>query len=428
MKKFFALAMALMMLVSISAVAFADDVNYDVTEPTKVVFWHTLNDEDDVVVLDRIVKEFNDAHELITVEPIYQASYNEINKNLAAANVSGVDVPGCAFINVPRLKAYADSSVIENLDPYIEHYGIDMSDYVQGFLDAMTVNDHLVALPVMQSGQVAYYNADLLKSLNITFPATWEEMPAYLETVYKATGKTVITLPQWDNAYFYPIYSNLNAHMITTNAEGQEVTGLDNEEALAVTKQLREWTDNGWIDWANDSSSCRAAFTEGDSAGIMLYTTANYNNLQNKAAFTVGIAVPPAMSTGKNNQLVAGGTFILPSNNTQQVRNAAFQFMTWFTSSKYVIDFSIATSYMPTHLSALENKADMDRFYEALPAMGNVIANISSFEKKPQSAYFDTCGDIFESYMGQIMVEKIDVEDGWKTMVEEINEYLADQQ
>ncbi len=428
MKKFFALALALLMLTSISAVSFADEVNYDVTEPTKVIFWNTLNDEDDMAVISRIIEEFNATHELITVEEVFMTSYNNINTALAAANAAGVDVPGCAFINVPRLKAYADSGIIENLDPYIEHYGLDMTDLVGGFLDAMQVDGHQVALPVMQSGQVAYYNTELLASLNVTFPATWEEMPAYLETVYNATQKPVITIPLWDNAYFYPIYSNLNASMITVDKDGKEVTGLDTEEALAVTKQLREWTDNGWINWVQDSSTCQAVFTSGDSAGVMLYTTANYNNLQNKSNFTVGIAVPPAMSTGKNNQLVAGGTFILPSNNPQQVKNAAFQFMQWFTSAQYTIDFAIATSYMPTHLSALENKADMDRFYEALPAMGNVIENITSFEKKPQSAYFDTCGDIFESYMGQIMVEKLDVEEGWEMLIEELNEYLADQQ
>ena len=427
MKKLFALLMSAIMLLGMSA-ALADDVNYDVTEPTTVVFWHTLNDEDDVALLERIVNEFNEAHELITVEPVFKTSYNNINTNLASANVAGVDVPAVALINVPRLKAYADSGLIEVLDPYIEHYGVDMADFVQGFLDAMSVDGHQVALPVMQSGQVAYYNVELAESLNITFPEKWEEMDAYLEAIFNATGKPGITLPLWDNAYFYPIYSNLNASMITTDKDGNEVTGLDTEEALAVTKQLLDWTQKGWINWAADASSCRAAFTGHDSAGIMLYTTANYDNLQKQADFTVGMAVPPAMETGKNNQLVAGGTFIIPANNPQQVKNAAFQFIDWFTNGQYTIDFSIATSYFPTRMSCLEDEEAMARLYEKMPAMPPVIANLASFEKKPQSAYFDTCGDIFESYMGQIMNGEVDVEAGWEMLIEEINEYLADQQ
>ena len=236
------------------------------------------------------------------------------------------------------------------------------------------------------------------------------------------------SLPEWDNAYFYPIYSDLNAYMITTNEKGEEVTGLDTEDALAVTRQMREWTDKGWINWFHDASSCRAAFTGGDSAGIMLYTTANYDNLQSKSEFNVAMAVPPAMKTGKNNQLVAGGTFIIPANNDQQIKNAAFQFINWFTSGKYTIDFSIATSYFPTRMSCLENETDMARFYEAMPAMPPVIKYLSSFEKKPQSAAFDSVGDIFENYMGQIMVERqLDVDTAWEMMIEEMNEYLADQ-
>ena len=131
---------------------------------------------------------------------------------------------------------------------------------------------------------------------------------------------------------------------------------------------------------------------------------------------------------GKNNQLVAGGTFIIPANNDQQIKNAAFQFINWFTSGKYTIDFCIATSYFPTRMSCLENEADMARFYEAMPAMPPVIKYLSSFEKKPQSAAFDSVGDIFENYMGQIMVERqLDVDTAWEMMIEEMNEYLADQ-
>lgn len=114
-----------------------------------MVFWHTLNDDDDADLLQRIIKEFEAEHPLVTIEPVYYASYNKVNEALAAANVANVDVPGCAFINVPRLKAYADNGVIENLNPYIAHYGVDMSDFVQGFLDAMQVDGHQVAFPVM---------------------------------------------------------------------------------------------------------------------------------------------------------------------------------------------------------------------------------------------------------------------------------------
>ena len=167
MKKLLSLLLAAIMLLGMAGIAAADEINYDVTEPTKVVFWHTLNDEDDAALLERIIKEFEAEHPLITIEPVYYASYNKVNEALAAANVANVDVPGCAFINVPRLKAYADNGVIENLDPYIAHYGVDMSDFVQGFLDAMQVDGHQVAFPVMQSGQVAYYNADLLEQLGI---------------------------------------------------------------------------------------------------------------------------------------------------------------------------------------------------------------------------------------------------------------------
>ena len=47
MKKLLSLLLAAIMLLGMAGIAAADEINYDVTEPTKVVFWHTLNDDDD---------------------------------------------------------------------------------------------------------------------------------------------------------------------------------------------------------------------------------------------------------------------------------------------------------------------------------------------------------------------------------------------
>ena len=88
MKKLLSLLLAAIMLLGMAGIAAADEINYDVTEPTKVVFWHTLNDDDDADLLQRIIKEFEAEHPLIPIEPVYYASYNKVNEALAAANVN----------------------------------------------------------------------------------------------------------------------------------------------------------------------------------------------------------------------------------------------------------------------------------------------------------------------------------------------------
>ena len=80
MKKLLSLLLAAIMLLGMAGIAAADEINYDVTEPTKVVFWHTLNDDDDADLLQRIIKEFEAEHPLVTIEPVYYASYNKVTK------------------------------------------------------------------------------------------------------------------------------------------------------------------------------------------------------------------------------------------------------------------------------------------------------------------------------------------------------------
>ena len=60
-----------------------------------------------------------------------------------------------------------------------------------------------------------------------------------------------------------------------------------------------------------------------------------------------------------------------------------------------------------------------------LPEMANV--DLNSYVAKTKHPLFDKCGDIFENYMSEIMTNGMDPEEGWKLMVEEINDTLADQ-
>lgn len=421
MKKLLSILLATLLL--FSATAALAEGTYDVTEPVDIVFWHSLSNESDVALLTKMVEDFEASQEFVTVTLEYIGGYNAINEKLVAAHAAGSGLPGVSIINVPRLTSYAEGGLAENLTPYIEATGYDMSDFGPGFVDAMNIAGAQNAFPFMQSGQVFFYNKTVLDGLGLTFPTEWADMDEYVKAVYEKTGKSAISIIGYDNAYFYNLFVNVGAYMI--NDDGM-TTGLDNPAAFELIKQLKDWKDKGYIEWyysSDAASNCRAAFTSGETMGV-LYTTTLYNNYKAESDFEVGIALNPKAVTAYH--MVAGGTLIVPRKNDQLVKNAAFQLVGFLAGPKYNVEWGKVTSYLPTRNSGI-GTPEYEEYLELLPAMRIVVENLDLMVKKTQHALFDTCGDIFEANLAEMILEDVDLEAGWQKLVTELNDYLADQ-
>lgn len=421
MKRTVSFLLAVLMLLCAGS-AYAQDI-YAVTAPINIVFWHSLSNEPDVELLTRMVKDFEATQPNVTVTMEYIGSYNAINEKLVSAHAAGTGLPGVAIINVPRLTSYAEGGLAEDLTPYIAANAYDTSDFGAGFVDAMNVKGAQTALPFMESGQVFFYNKTVLDELGLTFPTAWADMDAYVKAVYEKTGKPAISILGYDNAYFYNLFVNVGAYMI--NEDGK-TTGLDNPAAFDLIKQMAEWVDKGYVTWyysSDAASNAQAAFTAGETMGV-LYTTTLYDDYKAGSNFEVSIALNPKAKTAYH--MVAGGTLIIPAKNTQAVKNASFLLASFLAGPKYNVEWAKTTSYLPTRKSVV-GTPEYEEYLKTLPAMRIVVENLDLMVKKTQHALFDTCGDIFERDLSEMMLEDVDLEAGWHKMVDEINAYLADQ-
>ena len=421
MKRLVSLLLACLMLLSMGT-ALAENT-YAVTAPVNIVFWHSLSSDADVGLLTSMVKDFEATQPNVTVTMEYIGSYNAINEKLVAAHAANSGLPGLTIINVPRLASYAQGGLTENMNPYIEANNYDMSDFGAGFVDAMNVDGAQVALPFMQSGQVFFYNKTVLDSLGLTFPTQWSEMDEYVKTVYEKTGKSAISIIGYDNAYFYNLFVNAGAYMI--NEDGL-TTGLDNPATFELIKQLADWVDKGYVTWyysGDAASNAQASFTSGETMGV-LYTTTLYDDYKAASNFEVAIALNPKAETAYH--MVAGGTLIIPSKNTQEVKNAAFLLASFLAGPTNNVEWAKTTSYLTTRKSVV-GTPEYEEYLKILPAMRIVLENLDLMVKKIQHPLFDTCGDIFERNLAEMLLEDVDLEAGWNNLVAELTDYLADQ-
>ena len=435
MKKILAFIMAIMMLLGSTAMA-----EFDPTIPTdqvtEVLFWHSFTGDNEAILTEQIAA-FEAQYPYIDVNAQYIGGYNVIHTELASANAAGTGVPALCVINVPRLTSYAQDGLVEDLTPYIDAFAADINfdDFYPGMTDMMNNEGHQTALPFGQSGQIFYYNKTLLNEIGVSFPTKMEEMDAFLETVYNYTGKPVLAVHGTDNAYFYCMFTNMGAFMIDTETN---TTGLENDAALNLIIKIREWVDKGWVKWViNDvGNTLTLDFTSGAVASI-LYTSSSYagykkkaDNGENGVTFEVGIANQPYGAAGTNHQYVAGATLIIPANecNTEAQKAAAFQLACFLTAPTQQLAWATTSSYYVTRQSAATDPQYADAYnglLGKLPEMASI--DLNSYVAKTKHPLFDKCGDIFETYMSEIMTNGMDPTEGWELMCEEINDTLADQ-
>lgn len=426
MKKVVSLLMALVMLLSFASASLAEAVDYSVNEEVTLTYWMTLTDEKSVAMMQGIVDAFEAKYPNIKVDMIYKGSYAEISTALIAANVASADVPACVWTDTQHLAAFAQNGVIEDLTPYAEYYKTDLADYVPSFINACTFDGKQYAFPVGLASDVIFYNKDLLKELNLTFPTKWTEMPAYLEAVYTATGKPAMTFTCWNTFYLWPLFYNIGCEMLKLDENGKEYIGLDNDKAKALVGELLDWTKKGWIDWGTKAGNTRTAFGAKDTAGIMYYSGGVYTALRGLSDFEIGISVPVEMDPGMNYQPVSGSFFVIPSNQPQVYKNAAYLFTSYFTGAEHCVDFALGTSWLPSHLSVTSTPEGSAAYLAVLPAMQPVLESIDTFVRQTVSAADADVSKIMLSYMMQIMNEEVSLDDGWEMMLEEMNDILSD--
>lgn len=399
---------------------------YEVTEPVTIEWWHTLEEQYNDTV-NEIVDEFNKSQDLITVIPQYAGNATKINEDLVAANAAGTGLPAITAANTSYVTDYGAGGLTEDLTPYIEASGYDITDFGDGMIEASQYDGKQVSLPFLISTQIMFYNKDMAEEQGITIPEAWEDMDAFLEKAAKknADGTTEVygtVIAGWDQWYFETFYLNQGVKIIK---DDQLTTDLGEEKAVAIAEKIKGWTDDQVIGWAagtDAASNMRQQFIGGKTFSIV-HTSSVYNTYVNQCDFEVGMAWLPAGET--KNQEIGGVVVMIPSKNDQATKNAAWQFMQYLCSKDVNMKWAVGTGYMPTRKSVLhtdEGKA----FLEMKPAFQAIFDNLDLIKPRIVHKNWNQLATIWKNSMAEVIGEGKDVKTSMEQMAEEINEVLGD--
>lgn len=398
--------------------------SYEVKEPVSIVWWHALEKQYDQTVAD-VVDGFNNSQNLVKVTAEYIGNYSAVNEALVAAHAAGTVLPGVCVANTPYVAEYGAGGLAEDLTPYIKATKFDIDDFGSGLIAATSYKNKQISLPFLISTQVMYYNKTMADKLGVSVPEKFSDMEDFLKKVSKISpdGTEVwgTIIPGWDQWYFETFFLNNGVKIITDSNK----TDLDGTASVETIKTMNRWIQNGTAYFAvgkDASSSMRQKFIE-NKAFSVLHTSSLYNTYVKKCNFEVGMSWFPAADTKK--QEIGGCVLLIPSKNSQAVKNASWQFLQYLCSKDINMKWARETGYIPTRKSVLETEEGIE-FLKQKPAFKCIFDNLDLIEPRIQNKKWSQLAKIWMNSLAEMFIEKTDIDKSVTVMASEINEVLED--
>ncbi|GAB3616164.1 sugar ABC transporter substrate-binding protein [Okibacterium endophyticum] len=253
------------------------------------------------------------------------------------------------YMSLPNREGplYFTSGYYEQLDEYVEDApaDYDAAGFASAALQAMKVDDKLVALPLNVEGPVMYYRTDLFDQWGLEVPTTIDELIDTAAQIKEKSAGSIVPITLRGAADALPYTFGPFFH-----AEGLQWTDDDNEpnfdDSKAVTA-IKQYTDlaasYGPPGVANYSFNESTNLFASGGAAIELESTNLFSTIMDPntsiVTETTSVANIPGGADGPMPTISAWGLAMSPFSIN---KSAAWDFMQWITSPEQQAKMALA--------------------------------------------------------------------------------------
>ncbi|MBC5628138.1 ABC transporter substrate-binding protein [Clostridium sp. NSJ-6] len=337
---------------------------------TEVLLWHSMSGNVQEK-LNEIVDGFNSSQSKIKVVAENQGTYDESTSKFFNMN-GGSGSPAIIQIGEQNLQSMIDSNLIEPMSNLIKDYNYNIDKLVPQVVNFYSVNDTLYTMPFNASSPVLYYNAEALKKAGI------EEVPQTFEAIL-AAGEKISSANNGMKAFAMHAYGYALDQMVT-NLGGfiinNENGRIDRATEVAYQDQVTDiftWISDlikadQFINYGSNSQDVVTGFNNGDIS-MFITTSASAAKIVSEAPFEVGVAYLPYSEGVEPQGVYAGGGALCVTNGlSEEVREAAMEFITYATSAEVQATWAGGTGYFPINVKAYETET-MKNIYAEKPQL-----------------------------------------------------------
>ena len=400
---------------------------------TVIEYWHCNAETQGGLVVDELVKQFNESNDHIQVVAKYNPDmYKGLMQNLqaeaAAGNSPALVQIGWAFLDYfsNNFSYVSPQEAIDKFDK--EEAGFLQDKFLPNVLElAVNSEGSQVGIPYSLSNPVLYINKDILREAGLPEdgPTTWQEVSEFAKTVKEKTGKYGFYMQEPADFWAQQgLIESSGAKMLTPNAEGKKEAAFATEDGIEAMQLM--------ADMVKDQTALHISWVEGcqsfiDGNCAMLYTTiARRASVQKGAQFDAATVKSPLWND-KERMVPAGGCFLaITAQGDDQVK-AAWEFEKFLYSVESMAAWTEGTGYVPPRKDVAGAENGLKTFLAENKMMNAAIQQMDGVV--PWTAFPGDAGLQAEQMLldmrDQILGGQVTAEQGMKATQDAINQLLA---
>lgn len=324
--------------------------------PVEIDFWYGLGSVAGET-MESIITDFNESQDDVIVNGVSQADYSEtwqkVQAGLAAGNAPAVFIGGTDVIS-----AYGgDEGILEPLDEYMAAEEFNKDDLLPVFTEPNIVDGKTYGIPGYGTTQIMYFNTEVYEEAGVDPDeafASWESLAEASKVIQEKTGAQHGHMIMWG-------FENLRDIALSNGGQ------LISEDGKEVLINSPEWVEAWEFARKNIHDDQTMGLISGGQGWEYWYKTIDQVMNGNAGGYTgssgdrgdldfsyIDAREQPGMNGNESRPAAGGMNMIIPKAASQAEKDAAFQWIQYFTSPEVQSEWSMTIGYIPVRESTME--------------------------------------------------------------------------
>ena len=334
----------------------------DVKPAAKIVWWHAMTGLNSDAV-NKMVAAYNKSQSDITVEAVFQGTYDDLLSKLNTALASNAAPALAQVFDIGQRYMY-DSKEVLPMQAFIDRDKFDTSDFEPAVINYYKYQDKLQSMPFNASSSILYYNKDAFKEVGLDpekAPTTFSEVTEYAKKLTKkdANGQTVrYGFGPSIYGWLFEQWMAVSGQLYADNGNGRDDRATKVVYNNAAGKAILDWwkagLDGGYFSNPGiDNPGAQNAFNAGKNA-MYVESTAQMRNHINNAKFSVGTGFFPRPDNKPKDggNIIGGASLYIMKSRPPAEQQAAWEFVKYAMSPLTQAQWQADTGYYPIRKSA----------------------------------------------------------------------------
>ncbi len=384
-------------------------IQKETNNPIEIEFWYGLTGTQSDT-MESFIDEYNQSQDKYFVKGVSFDSYDVTAKALESALAKGKG-PAVVLLEDYQMYKFAKRGALMQIDELVEkkkNFNID--DINPKFLKQVKIEEKTYGMPIYGTTQILYYRKDIFEKANISENVldTWEGLAEAAKKLKKQNQEEILVYG-WE-----PMQGRENLIDASINRGGR----ILNEQGTEVLIDERPWVEtwDSFRKWIHEDKTMKVHFggegwqywyatiddvMQGRAAGY----TGSAGDVKELDMNIIGAHIQPAWKGYEQNPVGVSNahTICIPIFTTQADAEAAFEWISFFTSREITSKWSMETGYLPVRISAMESE-EYKKFVENNTFMRVALEQML---KTKEITYDPTGGEIYEAL--RVAAEKVQI-------------------